>query len=287
MNPFVDSDEMIRDFLLYSYMFGEGDVEAFDKKMPFDIVWAASTIIFRFLKEHGYSDANMQVVRSLLTLEAFPLISVCLDIFMVAGIITSGAYGTAERNSLMSQIMLRYSWRHFCLSKPGHINERFLYNIWAIVYGDDLLFSIGRFPWMRDFNNHYYRDFCREHYDIGFVSSDKVSELKEYLTLDQISFLKRTFSLREGKYVGKLAMSSIFKMLFWCLPSKHISEAKQLVDTMDSAMNELFLHLEYDQWNCFRQNLAKIISEATDFSVESILDSTATWPKIEARLKGN
>lgn len=221
----------------FSDKFIEGDYGGFDTSMPVEIGVAASTVVYRVLARYGYNDRALKVVDSLLTENMNPVIEILTDLYHVPGYQPSGKYATAEDNSLRGLILLMYAWR--IVNKTDNFFEKNL----PLIYGDDVIVAVKEDS-INVFNNHTYSDIVSFIFGMKFTNAQKTSTMKKFLLAGELSFLKRTFRHHSvlGRVVGVLELDSIYKMLEFVLPSRQVTVAEQVLQTIDAALREIFLH---------------------------------------------
>jgi hypothetical protein len=166
----------------------------------------------------------------------------------VPGMQPSGSFGTAEINCLVNLVMLMVC---YYARKP---DGDFFRDVRPVTYGDDIIAGV-KTPALQYFNNIYYQEFCQKVYGINFTPAVKNSIMTPSLRLNEISFLKRTFYYNNylGRFVAALDIYSILKSLTVYIPSKHVSEEKQITDTIVSSCYEYFFHcMSYEQYDHYR-----------------------------------
>jgi hypothetical protein len=102
----------------------------------------------------------------------------------------------------------------------------------VLSYGDDLLMSVR--PWVKKhFTATSYAKFVKEVLGMKFTTASKGEVKDDFVRLDTMSFLKRSFYWHESysRYCAKLSLDSLMKALMWRLPSKELSEESQMVMT--------------------------------------------------------
>lgn len=250
----------------------EGDYKGFDINMPFDIGLAAATVVCRVLIALGYNDFAVNVVIGLLNEGLHPYICMNGDIYEADGIQPSGKYATAEDNGLRGLLMLMYFWYWH----PVLRELDFFQFVLAVLYGDDVVVAV-KDDVLSYFNNNSYALFVKEHFGMEYTNASKGNQLKDYLEIGEISFLKRSWKYHAGlgDYQACLDVSSIFKTLEWRLPSTFVSESEQTIAMCDSALRESFFHLDENHYVSWREYLKSVLVE--------------TWPllsdEINRRLK--
>lgn len=241
IDMYKGADDLINSLDSFATKFLEGDYSGYDVNNPFDISLIAATIIENVLFEMGYCTEAMDQVRGILSDGLFPVISICGDLVTKAGMQPSGKYATAEDNSLKGLVMLMYFW----YSQEALKELDFFEYVLPVIYGDDVVAGL-KDEIVGIFNNVTYQAFVRKVYKMDFTSASKSLEIEPYLTLDQISFLKRTFvkHFQSHKWIARLDMSSLEKTLQWYTPSKSVTPAEQIGSAYSSLNYEFFLHSE-------------------------------------------
>lgn len=282
-NMHMDSDDMFRRMKEFSDMSLEGDHEGFDIRNLSDIAWAAGSILHEVVRQLGYNETALQIVRGLLTDNMFPVLEVWLDIICKVGLQPSGKYATAEDNSVRLLVMIMYV---FYKSAPNP-DVCFFDHVLPLTYGDDLWASIkaSAQDW---FNNHTYAAGCKQYFGMVFTASDKSDNLEQLVPTDKVSFLKRTFAIHStlGKYVGKLDMDSIYKTLEWRMPSDALSEMDQCLMIVSSSLAELYFHSTELQFNQMREALMRLFCINFKVDEEVVSPQVPTWAKLTDRYSG-
>lgn len=242
INIFTGADSLVEDLLSKSDKFLEWDYKSFDQKIPFEISWAAATIVENVLRESGYNEKALRIVRALLTDGLFPLLYLNGDVFTAISLQPSGKYATAEDNTIKNLVMMMYAY--YTLLPEGD----FFRDVSPKTYGDDVLATTS----VPDiFNNKSMSEICSGVFGMEITSSAKDGTLYETLPLSEASFLKRKFvySKTFNRYLAKLDVDSIYKSLTMYIPSRVVSEYSQFTDTLKAAQLELFFHLEEPDFN--------------------------------------
>lgn len=279
INIVSTADVLLGKLLSRSPYIMEGDYGNFDQCMPFDIGWAAYTVIWNVLKEFGYNDAALNCLRGLITDLLHPYINVCSDIFSVPGLQPSGMYGTAENNSLRGVIMLMYAF----YNTKGCEALSFFDCVTPVTYGDDVLASVDE-KVSDVFNNLTYATFCEQVYKLTYTSAAKDETLKKFVTVKECSFLKRQFVYREDLNftTALLNLDSVVKSLEWYIPSKSITTEEQMKATLVSALWELATRTTRRQYEYVSNRLMRMVADKFSQGVEF---EVPTWDEIISRVK--
>lgn len=265
MSDFADNDDCIFD----------GDYGGFDTSMPYEIGLAASSVVYRIAEAMGYSKEALLELKGVLSDNLFPILEVLGDIFIAAGIMTSGSYGTAEFNCIRNVLMLMYYFRAHETLTLKDFDEQFF----KTTYGDDVTGVVKKIIQDR-FNNVLYANFCKNIYGMDFTTPNKEESKVPLRKLEEFSFLKRTFAKHPqfGNIKAVLDLDSVYKMLYWVLPSDSVTSIDQLSATCSAALWELFLRLGRDDFIRFRESLIALVRT----KVGDVFDdqNLPTWERI-------
>jgi hypothetical protein len=252
----TDVDRFIENLTSFSCLYMEGDWGGFDTSMPIDIGLMANTIVYKVLKHFGYSDEALTLVRGCLSDNLFPFIAMQGEVMKIPGFQPSGKYATAEDNSLRGLCLLVYAW--FDLID----NEHFFDNVRPVIYGDDMLAAV-KVKYAALFNNNIFQTYAESVYGMEFTNAQKSDDMRPFLNLSEISFLKRNFVYREDlqRWVAPLDKLSIMKTICYYLPSNEVSERDQIIDSCVSAMRELYFHCLEPEFMDRRERFIEILKE--------------------------
>lgn len=237
------ADELALKLRAFADEFLEGDYSGFDLTNSYYVGWMWCSIVMIVVKEFGYSDKALEIVRGIMTDELFPLIVMNADLFCKPGSVMSGRYATAESNTGRGLTMLMYAW----YSNPELSNEDFFEHLLPLLYGDDYLVGVRRESidfLSGKFNNLTYKEDCLRFFGMKVTPSVKNGQFTTYVGFDSASFLKRKFieSEMHGGYIAPLDLHSIRKSLMWYLPSDAITREHQTVASLTSSLWELYFH---------------------------------------------
>lgn len=266
LSEFADTEDCVFD----------GDYGGFDTSMPYDIGLAASTVIIELAKRLGYNEHALALVRGVMSDSLFPIIELNSDVFKVAGLMTSGGYGTAEFNCVRNNMLMLY---YFATTKGLSLSD-YDQNFRKTTYGDDVT-GVVKKSIQHLFNNVLYAKYCEDVLGMEFTSPDKTVNDVPLRKLSQLSFLKRNFVVHPqfGTVMAVLDYESIAKSLKWYIPSEALSQIDQVIATANSALWEMFMHVDRNTFDEFRADLIKKISEAYSVELES-KDFSASWVRI-------
>lgn len=233
--------EEIREFLV---QFGEdsmiaGDYAAFDKTMPAEVILAAFDILREICKAAGYSSEDLLVIQCIAEDTAFPLTDFNGDLVEFYGSNPSGHPLTVIINSIANSLYMRYCYH---MLNPAREVRSFRRNVALMTYGDDNVMGVNKKKASWFSHTTVQNELARA--GITYTMADKETESIPYITIDEVSFLKRTWRWDEdvGAYLAPLEEDSISKSLTVCVRSKTLSPEYHAVAIMESAYCEYFFY---------------------------------------------
>jgi hypothetical protein len=228
----------------YIFQFGvdrivAGDYKAYDKTMPPAFIMGAFKILRRMCEKSGnFSEKDLKVLDGITIDTAFPLVEFNGDLIQFFGSNPSGHPLTVIINSLVNSLYMRYA---YIILNPEQESASFRKNVALLTYGDDNILTVSR---NIDWYNH--TTITQAFADIGLVYTmpDKEAESVPFLSLNQASFLKRSWVYDKdvGAYLAPLEHESIEKMLMVWVKSKSIVEEEQIISVVTSAVREYFFY---------------------------------------------
>jgi hypothetical protein len=225
----------------------EGDYSGYDVNMPYDIAHGAASFVYKMLARLGYNNKALTIVKGILSDNLFVHLQIYDDVILVPGMQPSGKYATAEDNSIRGVIMLMYAY--YTLQKS--VVESFFKHVTPITYGDDLLAGVTNHA-AKFFNNTTYQNFCKGAYQMGFTSASKSTTMSDFVSIYDMSLLKRTFTWNDEKgLIAKLQIDSIVRSLTWTLRSESISARHQAVEVVKGALMQLYFHMDEGSYTTF------------------------------------
>lgn len=216
-----------------------GDYAKFDKRMPANVILAAFDILIDICKRGGYSDDSLKVVRGIAYDTAFPTIDFHGDLIEFFGSNPSGHALTVIINDLANSLYMRYT---FIVLRPlDSCNLTFKQIVKLLTYGDDNAMGVrDGASWF----NHTAIQAVLGAAGIGYTMAEKEAESVPYITMDEVSFLKRVWRWEPAvrAHVAPLALDSMEKMLMVCVEKKNISPEHHAIQVVGTAVREYFFH---------------------------------------------
>lgn len=180
----------------------------------------------------------------------------------------SGQPGTAVENSLINWALCYIVWKRSLAKSPRKEEanyESFRKNVRFACYGDDIVICVAS-EFLEYFNAVVYAEEARK-LDFDITDAQKTGEIRPYMHISEMSFLRRSFKRLNNVVVGPLEMTSIVKGLIWqrggrgydasvtVQPNGVIEFPTRIPDTnvesmMGHAFCELALHGEktFEEW---------------------------------------
>lgn len=264
----------------YLVAFGEdrivaGDYGKFDKRMIAPFILAAYDIIYNIHKVAGWSEEDLRVIMGIAEDTAFPLIDFNGDLVEFYGSNPSGHPLTVIINSLVNALYMRYCYAK--LNPNGEI-ATFKQNVHLMTYGDDNV--MGVHPDANWFNHTAIQKTLA---DIGveYTMADKTSESVPFISLNDISFLKRRWRWDEdvGAYLCPLEHDSIAKMLTMYVPDgSDVAEAHS-AKVIVAACNEYFFYGK----TVFEEKRKMFLDVIRENQLEPYKQPMPTWQELYDR----
>ncbi|APG76807.1 hypothetical protein 1 [Beihai picorna-like virus 41] len=216
-----------------------GDFSGFDTRMAAQITAAAAKIMVSWYAEAGCNEDELREIRGALSDIVHPNILFSGDLYRFANANPSGNLITVQLNSICNSLMMRYVY----YAMMPNIKEKFSSNIRLGTYGDDNAMSVkAHCKWYN--HTSCQREF--EKLDIGYTMADKGATSVPYISISQISFLKRFFVRHPelNSIVAPIEMDSILKKFHWVKKPNEspLSFDEQFGAYTDGAFREMYLH---------------------------------------------
>lgn len=239
-NPQSTEWEMIGEYLTQhgANKMIAGDYASFDKSMPPSVILAAFDVLIHLCKKGGYTEDELKVCWGIAYDTAFPLVDFHGDLVQFYGSNPSGHPLTVIINGLANSLYMRYCYLEL---SPENECDTFKSNVSLITYGDDNAMGVSdNCPWF----NHTAIQQCLAKVNITYTMADKEAESIPYISIDEVSFLKREWRMDEdvGHVLAPLEEASIHKMLTVQVASKSIAPEAQAIATIESALAEWFFY---------------------------------------------
>ncbi len=223
-----------------------GDFKKYDKSMCPLVILLCYWILIQVNKKSGnFTEEDVDVMFGIATDTAYPFMLFNGDFVQFFGSNPSGQSLTVIINSLANCLYLRYTYVILYMENVNDgksyydIAKTFKDHVELFVYGDDNQGSTD-LPWF-NFNN-IQRVFASV--GITFTPPTKDDSTYEFMTIDEIDFLKRTYRYDKDldAIVAPLSNDSINKMLTTWVASDTVSPEVQGLSVIGSAIREYFFH---------------------------------------------
>lgn len=220
-----------------SQQFVAGDYSNYDKQLSYQVLRGVYEIIRRF-----YNDEHANVRETLFEtmFSAFHIAE--RDVYRVAQGNPSGIVMTSLINSLANSIMMRVVYMELGGSLPDfHANVRLK------TYGDDNIMTVS--DEQRWFNMASISQKFKTH-GVIYNRPDKaeITDGQDFLSVDDVTFLKRAFRVASGRTMAPLAQDSINEMINWIRNSNDDGEATRA--NFLAACREMY-HYGREQFDTF------------------------------------
>lgn len=182
-----------------------GDYSNFDQNMSPLFTRAAYSIIISLLIASGnFSEELICAARSWASEAINPTVLLDSDIFTIAGTNPSGNPLTVHVNCIVNILFIMYVWVVI-----GNRVEDFFVSVRMMTYGDDNFISVA--VGVSNFN-YWVIHVQLKKIGVLYTPADKSTpEHKEFDALEDLTFLKRSFEIRDGYCYAPLDMDSFSK----------------------------------------------------------------------------
>jgi hypothetical protein len=194
-----------------------GDYNNYDQRMSAIVVLEAFRVIIEICEISGkYTHGELCAMRVLAREVAQPLCEVDGDIYRVNGTNPSGQALTTIINCVVNVLYMRFCW-----VKAGYDVRDFAAQVHLMTYGDDNIMGVSKLA-----PNFNYNTIALHLAEIGvkYTTSDKQLVSKNYDTIGDVGFLKRTFRVVDNHVFAPLDSSSIYKTTQLATKSRHVTD---------------------------------------------------------------
>jgi hypothetical protein len=224
--------------------------------MAAQISAAAAKIILSWYKAAGASEEHLNMINGCLSDAVNPNVLIDGQLFRFANGIPSGHCLTVQFNSICNSIMMRYVYYKLM----PNIKQSFADNIRLATFGDDNAMGVkSHCHWF----THTACQKVFEDLDLEYTMADKKSDSQAYITIDEISFLKRKFTYHVdlNAIVAPIERDSILKRFHWLKKPDEtpLNFEEQFSAYADGAFREMCLFGE-EQYNDFITKMENIVS---------------------------
>lgn len=267
-----DANDLFNSLSNFSDNIIEGDYGGYDTSMPIEIGIMANSLIYMICKRYGYNQKSLDILQGNLSDGLYPKMIFDQVILTSAGFQPSGKYATAEDNSLRGLFIIYYAYLIMLtpIGKNSPYNQTIQFSekdffkyCYPVTYGDDMLCSV-KLEISSFFNAITYGNFVKFALGMTFTDARKNSHIAPFITCNDMTFLKRSFVVSKilNRRVAVLEKQSIAKSLAWIMRSKNINESEQVLQTVASAMLELFFHSnDLNEYKQYRLRFHKVLRE--------------------------
>lgn len=215
-----------------------GDYAAFDKSMPPSVILAAFQVLINLCIAAGYTPDDVKVLYGIANDTAFPMVDFNGDLVQFYGSNPSGHPLTVIINGLANSLYMRYCYYY---ENPAKECTSFQKHVALMTYGDDNVMGVSvKASWF----NHTSIQQRLASVGITYTMADKETASIPFISLSDVSFLKRTWRFDEefGCMMAPLEEDSIFKMLTIGVASGTICAEAQAIAIVECALNEWFFY---------------------------------------------
>lgn len=243
LNPYGREWDMMAKELKSYYSEIAGDYSGFDASQLAEIMDEIGEMLFTLFDDREFDENRRALWRRI----SHSLNIMGESVFEWEGGLPSGHLFTTMMNCLYNLVLIRYMFV-MCHGGDPKILIEFKDNIKPKVYGDDHVIGVSE-KYTPTFNGVTFQEECTK-LGIKYTSDTKSSEIAMRRTIDDVTFLKRSFrfDIRLNRYVAPLALSTILETPYWTREGPGYFTTP--VQAVDNALYELSLH-DYDTFSLY------------------------------------
>jgi hypothetical protein len=272
----------LHDYLTFGGKFTKfvcGDFSGYDTQLPKALLEKSAAIILQLYRENGASSSDLEYLRGFLSSVVSPAMIWEGNLLQFCSGQPSGQPLTVEMNSIVNSILVRMAF--FTIMKrdyPRIKNPNFRDYVRLAVYGDDNVMGIhDDIPLF----NHTTIQAVFASWGIQYTMADKEADSIPYLSISEISFLKRSFVRHEqlDSIVAPIEEESLSKKFYWWTKSKNtpLNFVEQFQANFESQAREAYLHGE-DFYVEFCAKCERIIRASEDGDERFVLPWNTIQP---------
>lgn len=233
--------------------FGDGDYQWFDLKLSSIIRQYEAKFWDEFISETAYTRQERQRAFLLVMGTIITIRFIKNDLVLIVFTNPSGSNITVWSNGVCNSLNFRFCYISEALAR-GLPRIPFRERVKLITLGDDNVFNVHpSIPWFS------YTVITARMSQIGctYTAADKRSENTDLKTIFECSFLKRSFEHVDGRWIAKLELKSIVKMLCY-LKDSDLSVVDHTAVLVSNATRELYFHGPdiFEKWSIVLHKVA-------------------------------
>jgi hypothetical protein len=220
----------------------DGDFAGFDSSQQPQMLWALLDYINDWYRNRGASEEDCRV-RSILFLDlvksrhAVGQSNVSDTVVQWQKSLPSGHFLTGFVNSMLSMSCLVSAYMSTVGDNDFHKHCR------ASTQGDDNLVNAADKVIDR-FNQISTAEHLTKAFGMTYTAGRKGEELKPYLAIEDVSFLQRTFRVKNGRVVGPIRLESCLCNMYYTKKGDADYKREVLTQMVENNLSELSLHDE-------------------------------------------
>lgn len=240
--------------MLHSYVTNDGeftlfvcgDFSGFDTQLPKAILEKAAAMIIQIYRQNGASESDIEYLRGFLSSVVSPVMVWEGELFQFCSGQPSGQPLTVEMNSIVNSILVRMAFFTIMARDYPEIKApNFRDYVRLAVYGDDNLMGVSKE--IPKFNHTSIQEVFAS-WGIKYTMADKDADSVPFQTIDEVSFLKRSFRYHPqlDSIVAPIEVESLTKKMYWWTKSKNtpLTFPEQFQANFESQSREAYLHGE-------------------------------------------
>lgn len=213
---------------------GAADNSFFDVKQS-SIEWLyVVKVIMHIAGLCSYDERSLRILRNLLGSCSYVTRNIQGDYFQTSHMMPTGFWLTIFANGIRNSLQRRYAY--FSL-RPIDCTDTFRESVRQMVLGDDNIMTTNKVWFNQQAIQHVVKEF-----GAVLTSASKSSVIEKFDTAQTVSFLKRSFVIRDGVMFAPIEIKTLIKMGCKRVKSKNISDRDQVMGIYCNILSEAFMH---------------------------------------------
>lgn len=238
-----------------------GDFSGYDTQLPKSLMDKAAAIMIQMYRENGASNSDIEYLRGMLSSIVSPTMIWEGHLLQLCSGQPSGQPFTVDMNSIINSLLVRVAFFVIMDEEYPEIkNPNFRDYVHLATYGDDNAMGVSdKIPKF----NHTSIQAVFARWGIKYTMADKDADSVPYQTIEEVSFLKRSFvyHFELDSIVAPIETESLTKKFYWWTKSKNtpLTFPEQFQANFESQSREAYLHGE-EFYNDFCAKCERIVT---------------------------
>lgn len=161
-------------------------------------------------------------------------------------------------------------------------NTGFWNHVSSVTYGDDNVSNVDEGT-SHVFNQKTVAEALMSEFGMKYTPGDKSGDYRDTFDIEELTFLKRGFSLQDGRWLCPLELNSFLYTCYWC--KNHRLEKEIINDVLEGALLELSMHPQRS-WDEYAPRIVELLEKRVGYTkcipdktqyLNEVLSRTDNW----------